>query len=137
MLLDSVKRVAEDEEPGIECLSITWKHKNKTEELKFQRGSTSGATSSQVLLVKEKYNISGEKCDIVGHYLYMYLPVACMYATFIFFYCVGYICMYLCTYYCMHIHIYLLYICNTIYYNAFTILYSFCRRWVPGAMQAE
>ena len=59
-LLNTIEEVAENEEPGLKCLSMTVQRDEKIEYLHF--GETPGkiSDSDSVLLAKERFNISSK-----------------------------------------------------------------------------
>ena len=58
MLLNTIETVAENEEPGLKCLSMTVQRDDKVEYLHF--GEAPGKNSDSVLLAKERFNISSK-----------------------------------------------------------------------------
>ena len=78
MLLNTMETVAENEESGLKCLSMTVQRDDKVEYLHF--GETPGKNSDSVLLAKERFNISSkdsvllakERFNISSKYIYIY-----------------------------------------------------------------
>ena len=75
MLLNTIETVAENEEPGLKCLSMTVQRDDKVEYLHF--GETPGKNSDSILLAKERFNISSKYIYIYTNrdvlYTYMYM----------------------------------------------------------------
>ena len=80
MLLNTIETVAENEEPGLKCLSMTVQRDDKVEYLHF--GETPGKNSDSVLLAKERFNISSK-------YIYIYILI-------------GMYCIHICTCFSLH-----------------------------------